>query len=50
MSKLGMLVWRKVFESLCGSMIKKDGSCPMCDVPTFMSGNGRTGNQKLHWR
>ena len=23
--------------SLCGSMIKEDGSCPMCGVPTFIS-------------
>ncbi len=33
--------------SLCGSMIKEDGSCPLCGVPTFISGNGRSGNQKL---
>ena len=33
--------------SLCGSMIKEDGSCPMCGVPTFISGNGRSGNQKI---
>ena len=33
--------------SLCGSMIKEDGSCPMCGVPTFISGNGRAGNQKI---
>ena len=33
--------------SLCGSMIKEDGSCPMCGVPTFLSGNGRAGNQKI---
>ncbi len=31
--------------SLCGSMIKEDGSCPLCSVPTFISGNGRSGNQ-----
>ncbi len=33
--------------SLCGSMIKEDGSCPLCGVPTFISGNGcygRSGN------
>ena len=33
--------------SLCGSMIKEDGSCHMCGVPTFISGNGRSGNQKI---
>lgn len=33
--------------SLCGSMIKEDGSCPLCGVPTFISGNGRSGNQKI---
>lgn len=33
--------------SLCGSMIKEDGSCPMCGAPTFISGNGRAGNQKI---
>lgn len=33
--------------SLCGSMIKEDGSCPMCGVPTFISGNGRSGNQRI---
>lgn len=33
--------------SLCGSMIKEDGSCPLCGVPTFISGNGRTGNQNV---
>ena len=33
--------------SLCGSMIKEDGSCPMCGVPTFISGNGRAGNQRI---
>ncbi len=35
------------FCSLCGSMIKEDGSCPLCGVPTFISGNGRSGNQKI---
>ena len=33
--------------SLCDSMIKEDGSCPMCGVPTFISGNGRAGNQRI---
>ena len=33
--------------SLCGSMIKEDGSCPMCGAPTFISGNGRAGNQRI---
>ena len=33
--------------SFCGSMIKEDGSCPICGVPTFISGNGRSGNQKI---
>ena len=33
--------------SLCGSMIKEDGSCPMCGVPTFISGNGSAGNQRI---
>ena len=33
--------------SLCGSMIKEDGSCPMCSVPTFISGNGSAGNQRI---
>ena len=33
--------------SLCGSMIKEDGSCPLCGVPTFISGNGRSGNLKI---
>ena len=33
--------------SLCGSMIKEDGSCPMCGVPTFISGNGQSGNQRI---
>ena len=33
--------------SLCGSMIKEDGSCPMCGVPTFISSNGRAGNQRI---
>ena len=33
--------------SLCGSMIKEDGSCPLCGIPTFISGNGRSGNQKI---
>ncbi len=35
------------FCSLCGSMIKEDGSCPLCGTPTFISGNGRSGNQNL---
>ena len=26
---------------------KMDGSCPMCGVPTFISGNGRAGNQRI---
>ena len=34
------------FCSLCGSMIKADGSCPLCGVPIFISGNGQSGNQK----
>lgn len=29
--------------SLCGSKIKEDGSCPLCGIPIFIS-----GNQKLH--
>ena len=33
--------------SLCGSMIKEDRSCPMCGVPTFISGNGSAGNQRI---
>ena len=33
--------------SLCGSMIQEDGSCPLCGVPTFISGNGRSGNQNV---
>lgn len=33
--------------SLCGSMIKEDGSCPLCGVPVFISGNGQSGNQKI---
>ena len=33
--------------SLCGSMIKEDGSCPMCGVPTFISGNESAGNQRI---
>lgn len=33
--------------SHCGSMIKEDGSCPMCGVPTFISGNGSAGNQRI---
>ncbi|MEH2928891.1 hypothetical protein VSQ48_03030 [Candidatus Ventrimonas sp. KK005] len=33
--------------SLCCSMIEEDGSCPMCGIPTFISGNGRSGNQKI---
>lgn len=35
------------FCSLCGSRIKEDGSCPLCGIPTFISGNGRSGNQKI---
>lgn len=31
--------------SLCGSMIKEDGSCPICIVPTFISGNRQFHNQ-----
>lgn len=30
--------------SLCGSRIKGDGSCPICIVPTFISGNRKTIN------
>ena len=25
--------------SLCGSRVKADGSCPICIIPTFISGN-----------
>lgn len=31
--------------SLCGSMIEEDGSCPLCGVPVFISGNGQSRNQ-----
>lgn len=33
--------------SLCGSAIEADGSCPMCIVPTFISGNTRAQNQAI---
>lgn len=33
--------------SLCGSMIKADGSCPLCGVPIFISGNGQSCNQNV---
>lgn len=32
---------------LCGSMIEEDGSCPLCGVPVFISGNGRSRNQNI---
>ncbi len=35
------------FCSLCGSMIKADGSCPLCGVPIFISGNGQSCNQNV---
>lgn len=31
--------------SLCGSMIEDDGSCPLCIVPIFITGNS---NQTFH--
>ena len=33
--------------SLCGSRIKEDGSCPICIVPTFISGNKQSHNQNV---
>ena len=33
--------------SLCGSMIKEDGSCPICIVPTFISGKGQSHGQNI---
>lgn len=30
--------------SLCGSMIDKDGSCPLCGVPLFLSGKPGGGS------
>lgn len=33
--------------SLCGSMIDADGSCPICIVPTFISGNKQARNQDV---
>lgn len=30
--------------SLCGSMIDKDGSCPLCGVPLFLSGKPDGGS------
>lgn len=35
------------FCSLCGSMIKSDGSCSLCGVPIFISGNGQSHNQNV---
>ena len=33
--------------ALCGSRIKADGSCPICIIPTFISGNKRSHNQNV---
>ncbi|MCI8284869.1 MAG: hypothetical protein HFE90_06335 [Firmicutes bacterium] len=33
--------------SLCGSAINEDGSCPICIVPVFISGNGNISNQNV---
>ena len=33
--------------SLCGSRIKADGTCPICIVPTFISGNKQSHNQNV---
>ena len=35
------------FCSLCGSRLKPDGSCPICIVPTFISGNKRSFIQNV---
>lgn len=43
----------RIFESedrycsLCGSRIKEDGSCPICIVPTFISGKKQSHNQNI---
>lgn len=31
--------------SLCGSMIEDDGSCPLCIVPIFITGNSNQTSQ-----
>ena len=33
--------------SLCGSRIKADGTCPICIIPTFISGNKQSHNQNV---
>ena len=33
--------------SLCGSRIRADGSCPICIIPTFISGNKQSYNQNV---
>lgn len=33
--------------ALCGSRIKADGSCPICIIPTFISGNKQSHNQNV---
>lgn len=33
--------------SLCGSRIKEDGSCPICIIPTFISGNRQSHGQNV---
>ncbi|KOY80645.1 hypothetical protein I6G82_09465 [Lysinibacillus macroides] len=34
--------------SLCGSMIEDDGSCPLCIVPMFITGNSNQTFQNQH--
>ncbi len=48
-SKIGQLTAEAEdkFCSMCGSRIKEDGTCPICIVPVFISGNSRSFNQQI---
>ena len=48
-SKIGQLTAEAedIFCSMCGSRIKEDGTCPICIVPVFISGNSSSFNQQI---
>ena len=49
MDKIGQLASEAEdkYCSMCGSRIKEDGTCPICIVPVFISGNSGSHSQGI---
>lgn len=49
MDKIGQLALEAEdkYCSMCGSRIKEDGTCPVCIVPVFISGNSGSHSQGI---